>query len=129
LKNIKEYVKDVLPSLSKINVFKYNCNDLAESYGFDKSKNEIGLSAQEIQRHYPELVTLAPFDSTLHEETQKIMSISGEDYLTLKYDRLSPLLLQAIKELNNKYNALEDKHRILEEKYNKLEYIINNNII
>jgi chaperonin cofactor prefoldin len=57
------------------------------------------------------------------------MSISGEDYLTLKYDRLSPLLLQAIKELNNKYNALEDKHRILEEKYNKLEYIINNNII
>ena len=71
LKDIKEYVKDVLPVLSKINVFKYNCNDLAESYGFDKSKNEIGLSAQEIQRHYPELVTLAPFDSTRHEETQK----------------------------------------------------------
>jgi hypothetical protein len=99
-------------------VFKYNCNDLAESYGFDKSKNEIGLSAQEIKKYYPELVTLAPFDSTLHEETQKIMSISGEDYLTLKYDRLSPLLLQAIKELNNKYNALE-------EKYTKIENILN----
>ena len=118
LKNIKEYVKDVLPALSKINVFKYNCNDLAESYGFDKSKNEIGLSAQEIQRHYPELVTLAPFDSTLHEETQKIMSISGEDYLTLKYDRLVPILLQAIKELNKKYKNLE-------EKYTKIENILN----
>jgi hypothetical protein len=136
LKQITNYVNDVLPNLSKINVFKYNCNDLAVSFGFDKSKNEIGFSAQEIQKYYPELVTLAPFDTIRNEETNKISSKSGEDYLTLKYDRFAPVLLQAIKELNNKYNALEDKHniledkhRILEEKYNKLEYIINNNII
>jgi hypothetical protein len=129
LKQITNYVNDVLPNLSKINVFKYNCNDLAVSFGFDKSKNEIGFSAQEIQKYYPELVTLAPFDTIRNEETNKISSKSGEDYLTLKYDRFAPVLLQAIKELNNKYNALEDKHLILEEKYNKLEYIINNNII
>jgi hypothetical protein len=104
LKDIKEYVKDVLPALSKINVFKYNCNNLAESYGFDKSKNEIGLSAQEIKKYYPELVTLAPFDTIRNEGSDKNISKSGEDYLTLKYERLVPVLLQGIKELKQENN-------------------------
>jgi hypothetical protein len=104
LKDIKEYVKDVLPALSKINVFKYNCNDLAESYGFDKSKNEIGLSAQEIKKYYPELVALAPFDTIRNEGSDKNISKSGEDYLTLKYERLVPVLLQGIKELKQENN-------------------------
>ncbi len=110
LKTITEYVSDVLPILSKINVFKYNCNDLAASYGYDKNKKEIGLSAQEIQKYYPELVCLAPFDSIYDSETQQTISKSGEDYLTLNYERLVPVLLQAIKELNNKYEALEEKY-------------------
>jgi len=85
-------------------VFKYNCNDLAESYGFDKSKNEIGLSAQEIKKYYPELVTLAPFDTIRNEGSDKNISKSGEDYLTLKYERLVPVLLQGIKELKQENN-------------------------
>ena len=104
LKDIKEYVKDVLPTLSKINVFKYNCNDLAASYGFDKSKNEIGLSAQEIKKYYPELVALAPFDTIRDEGSDINISKSGEDYLTLKYERLVPILLQGIKELKEENN-------------------------
>jgi phage FluMu protein gp41 len=110
LKNITEYVSDVLPVLDKINVFKYNCNDLAESFGYDKSKKEIGLSAQEIQKYYPEIVSIAPFDADLDKETNQIISKSGENYLTLDYERLVPVLLQAIKELNRKYTALEDKY-------------------
>jgi len=110
LKNITEYVSDVLPVLDKINVFKYNCNDLAESFGYDKSKKEIGLSAQEIQKFYPEIVSIAPFDADCDKETNKIISKSGENYLTLDYERLVPVLLQAIKELNRKYTALEDKY-------------------
>ena len=110
LKNITEYVSDVLPVLDKINVFKYNCNDLAESFGYDKSKKEIGLSAQEIQKYYPEIVSIAPFDADLDKETNQIISKSGENYLTLDYERLVPVLLQAIKELNHKYTALEDKY-------------------
>jgi phage FluMu protein gp41 len=110
LKNITEYVSDVLPALDKINVFKYNCNDLAESFGYDKSKKEIGLSAQEIQKFYPEIVSIAPFDADCDKETKQIISKSGENYLTLDYERLVPVLLQAIKELNRKYTALEDKY-------------------
>jgi len=114
LKQVTEPIKDVLPILSKINVFRYNCNDIAEKYGYDKNKKELGLSAQEIQKYYPELVCLAPFDSIYDSETQQTISKSGEDYLTLNYERLVPVLLQAIKELNNKYEALEEKYSKLD---------------
>ena len=107
LKNITEYINDVLPILSKINVFRYNCNDIGEKYGYDKSKNELGLSAQEIQKYYPELVSLAPFDTVYDPEKQKIISKSGEEYLTLNYERLVPVLLQGIKELKQEINELK----------------------
>ena len=107
LKNITEYINDVLPILSKINVFRYNCNDIGEKYGYDKSKNELGLSAQEIQKYYPELVSLAPFDTVYDPEKQKIISKSGEEYLTLNYERLVPILLQGIKELKQEINELK----------------------
>ena len=114
LKDITEYIDDVLPILNNIKVFRYNCNDVAEKYGYDKNKKELGLSAQEIQKYYPELVCLAPFDSIYDSETQQTISKSGEDYLTLNYERLVPVLLQAIKELNNKYEALEEKYSRLD---------------
>jgi hypothetical protein len=100
LKSITEQIKDVLPTLNKINGFRYICNDIGSKYGYDENKKELGLSAQEIQKYYPELVTLAPFDSAYDSETNKIISKSGENYLTLKYERLVPVLLQGIKELN-----------------------------
>ena len=114
LKDITEYIDDVLPILNNIKVFRYNCNDVAEKYGYNKNKKELGLSAQEIQKYYPELVCLAPFDSIYDSETQQTISKSGEDYLTLNYERLVPVLLQAIKELNNKYEALEEKYSKLD---------------
>ena len=126
LKNITEYVSDVLPILSKINVFKYNCNDLAASYGYDKSKKEIGLSAQEVQKYYPEVVSIAPFDSEYDEETKKIVSKSGENYLTLDYERLVPVLIQGIKDLNNVTISQQSKITDLEERLARLEKLIIN---
>jgi len=127
LKNITEYVSDVLPALDKINVFKYNCNDLAESFGYDKSKKEIGLSAQEIQKFYPEIVSIAPFDADCDKETKQIISKSGENYLTLDYERLVPVLIQGIKELNNVTTSQNTKISELEDRLAKLEKIIGNN--
>ena len=137
LKHITEEIKDVLPILNKINSFRYNCNDIGEKYGYDKSKNELGLSAQEIQKYYPELVTLAPFDSVYDSDTNKIISKSGQNYLTLKYERLVPILLQGIKELNMRIENIEDNEIkkdielkelrdrliIIEEKLNKTNQI------
>ena len=120
LKNIKSYIKDVLPTLDEINVFKYNSNDLGESFGYNKDKDEIGLSAQEIQKHYPELINLAPFDTMYDSTTNKKISKSGENYLTLNYNRLVPILLQGIKELNNKNKNIENELRELKEKYTNI---------
>ena len=120
LKNIKSYIKDVLPTLDEINVFKYNSNDLGESFGYDKDKDEIGLSAQEILKHYPELINLAPFDTIYDSTTNKKISKSGENYLTLNYTRLVPILLQGIKELNNKNKNIDNELRELKEKYTNI---------
>jgi hypothetical protein len=127
LKTITEYVNDVLPILSKINVFRYNCNDLAASFGYDKSKKELGLSAQEIQKFYPEVISIAPFDAKYDKEAKKIISKSGENYLTLDYERLVPVLIQGIKELNNVTTSQNTKISELEDRLAKLEKIIGNN--
>ena len=42
---------------------------------------------------------LAPFDTDIDEDTKEIKgSKSGENYLTIDYDKLVPLLVEAIKE-------------------------------
>ena len=79
------------------------------------------MSAQEINKYYPEVVALAPFDSIYDEIQNKFVSKSGENYLTLKYDRLVVVSLQGIKELNNKNKNLENKIENLENKNLKLE--------
>jgi hypothetical protein len=124
LKHVTEYIKDVLPILNNINVFRYNCNDVAAKYGYDKSKKELGLSAQEIQKYYPELVSMAPFDSDYDPETQEVVSKSGENYITICYERLVPVLIQGIKELNNVTIAQESRINSLESRLEKLEKVI-----
>jgi hypothetical protein len=73
-------------------------NDLAKSVGYTDEKVQLGLSAQEVQRILPEIVTLAPFDTEFDSEGNVIGSKSGENYLTIDYDKLVPLLVEAIKE-------------------------------
>ena len=58
--------------------------------------------------YYPELVDLAPFDSIYDKDTGGKISKSGENYLTLNYERLIPVLLQAIKELTSRIEELEN---------------------
>ena len=128
MKHVTEYIKDVLPILDKINVFRYNCNDVGAKYGYDKNKKELGLSAQEIQRYYPELVSMAPFDSEYDEETKQIVSKSGENYITICYERLVPVLIQGIKELNNVTTSQENRINTLEARLEKLEKIIDNSL-
>ena len=92
--------------------FKYVDNALANSFNFGSDKPQIGLSAQEVQQFYPELVELAPFDvqNDFSDETNpRRVSKSGENYLTLNYTRLVPVLVQAIKEQQAKIEELENR--------------------
>jgi len=49
----------------------------------------------------PEVVKPAPFDFALG------VSTSGENYLTVQYEKLVPLLIESIKELSAKVDKLE----------------------
>ena len=131
LANVTAYVSDMrlktktsdisepLKIIDKLNGFYYTLNDIAKSFGIKNTRQEIGLSAQEIQKVLPELVHMAPFDKNT-DEHGNITSKSGENYLTISYDRLAPVFVEAIKELNRENKLLKKENIELNEKYNKL---------
>jgi len=84
-------IPDALAKVQTLNGFHYHANETAVALGYEVIP-EIGVSAQEVQKILPEVVAPAPID---------------EKYLTVRYERLVPLLIEAIKELNAKVTALE----------------------
>ena len=79
-------IKNALKMVTSLNGFYYEANQTAQDLGYTVRK-EVGLSAQEVQKVLPEIVVPAPID---------------EQYLTIHYEKMIPLLVEAIKELNKK---------------------------
>ena len=75
----------------------------------------IGVNAQEISNYIPELVSLAPFDM-MRDENNNIISKSGNNYLTIQYEKLIPYLIESIKELKKENEKLNIKINKLEQK-------------
>ena len=97
LKTNKSPIDNPLDKVMKIEGFTYNFNEIGAEI-FDSSTRHVGVSAQQIQKVLPEAVAPAPLNI-----------VNDEDYLTVKYDKLVPLLIEAIKELNEKVEKLEQK--------------------
>jgi hypothetical protein len=97
-------IDNALDIVSSLSCFKYKMNDVAKQYGFNDDKVHVGVSAQELQKLVPEVVRIAPFDS-IADENGETISASGSNYLTVKYDKLVPVLIQAIKELKEIVDA------------------------
>lgn len=84
-------IEGALDKVMSLNGFHYEANETAQALGYDV-KSEVGLSAQEVQAVLPEVVVPAPID---------------EKYLTIHYERIIPLLIEAIKELKAEVNSLK----------------------
>jgi hypothetical protein len=105
-KRLKENVvvlTSALDKVDKINGVYFNFTDEANKLNGNLTKNrQIGFLAQEIQAVLPEIVKPAPFDIDGNGD-----SISGENYLTIQYEKVVPLLLQAIKELKSELDEVK----------------------
>lgn len=98
-------IESAIEKVCQLNGVTYNFNALAsELAGYDCKKKQVGLLAHEVQNVLPEVVKSAPFD-TDEEGNSK----SGQHYLTLQYEKLVPLLVEAIKELNSKVVELKSE--------------------
>jgi hypothetical protein len=86
-------IEGALDKVKTLDTFYYEANETAQALGYEAIR-EVGISAQQVQAVMPETVAPAPID---------------DKYLTVRYERLVPLLLAAIKELEAKVAALEAK--------------------
>lgn len=97
-------IPDALAKVEKINGVTYTQNKLAEQFGYNDYRQQVGVIAQEIAEVLPEAIRPAPFDIDADGNSK-----SGENYLTVKYENIVPLLIEAIKELSAKLKKLEGK--------------------
>jgi len=84
-------IESALDKLLSLNGFYYQANETAQALGY-AVKREVGVSAQEVQKVIPEIVVPAPID---------------DKYLTVHYEKLLPLVIEAIKELKAEVDALK----------------------
>jgi len=91
-------IENALEKIKAISPFYYVPNETAKNLGLTDSSVHIGLSAQEVQAVLPEAVKAAPFDLTQSDENGNRVSKTGENYLTVQYERIVPLLTQAVKD-------------------------------
>jgi len=105
LKTNIENIPNALDKVKALNGVLYNWTNEGHKWGLDvdTEKREVGLLAQEVQEVLPEAVAPAPFDI----DTDTGESKSGEDYLTVKYERIAPVLIEAIKEQQKEIDELK----------------------
>lgn len=115
VKNLEEREEDVLSNINSLSLisYKYKQREGAQSQDVEEDefeedakmplssenpvmkKTHFGLIAQELQQIYPELVYEQP-----------------DGYLSVNYTELIPVLMQAIKELNNKVDELSSNDQV-----------------
>jgi hypothetical protein len=94
LKTRLNNISDALLKIKSLNGFEFELNETSRKLGIEDDGIQIGVSAQEVQKVLPQIVKPAPIN---------------ENYLTVQYERLVPLLIEGIKELSDKIEYLENE--------------------
>lgn len=106
---LKENIEQIENALSKVLAIRgvtYTTNELAEQFGYSNKESQVGVLAKEVLEVLPEAVKPAPFD-TEYDENGNAISKSGQNYKTVQYERIVPLLIEAIRELNKEIQDLK----------------------
>jgi len=89
-------IENALDKVLSLSGFYYEANEVAQALGYTVQK-EVGVSAQEVQAVLPEAVAPAPID---------------DKYLTVRYERIVPLLIEAIKEIKIELDTIKKLNEI-----------------
>lgn len=112
LKKDIETIENALEKIRQLRGVTWDQSDLAkELKAPDQPRRKAGLLAQDLQKVLPEAVGLAPFDTDKFGRSK-----SGLDLLNIYYEQLSGLLVEAVKELADRNDALEARLAKLEAK-------------
>jgi hypothetical protein len=111
LKKDIRVIEDALEKINKISGVTFQSNEEAEKYGYTDKRVQVGVIAQEIEAVLPQVVVPAPFDIDVDEDGNEY-SKSGENYKTVQYEKIVPLLIEAIKELKAEIDALKTNKEI-----------------
>ena len=106
---LKTKLGDITGAIGKIkllNGFYYEPNEKALELGY-KKEQRVGLSAQEVQEVLPEAVSKAPISNDPEV---------NEEYLSVDYSKLIPLLVEGMKEQQSYIEKLEARLQALENK-------------
>jgi hypothetical protein len=100
LKDFIGPIDSALDKITHIGGYYFTENQTAKDLGYDNQERQVGVNAQEVQKVLPEVVKTAPI--SYNEEVK-------EDYLTVQYEKIVPLLIEAIKEQQEQINELKTK--------------------
>jgi hypothetical protein len=95
-------IENALDKVGKLNGFYYRNNKEANFIGYAGNDLQVGLSAQDVESVLPEIVHPAPLAERM-----------GYDYKTINYDRIVPLLV----------NAINEQKEIVESQKEEIEYL------
>ncbi|MCA1800266.1 MAG: tail fiber domain-containing protein, partial [Actinobacteria bacterium] len=100
LKDFHGTIDSALDKVTALNGYYFTENEVAKSLGYDNKERQIGVSAQEVQKVFPEAIAIAPVS---------YQDGVDEEYLTVKYEKLVPALIEAIKEQQQQIDTLTEQ--------------------
>lgn len=109
--NLKKIGREALEILGGFRAHRFNWNEKVLDYNIDikPGKEEIGLIAQHVQKYLPDAVNINKSGAKIGQ--------TDFDYLTINYDRITPLVVEAV-------NIHDEEILELREKINQMEVLI-----
>jgi hypothetical protein len=97
-------IKDALSKLIQITGVEFEWNEFIHQHrdGYKKDKKQLGFIAQEVEQYFPDIV-----------ERWELKDVEGkmviDDARAINYGRMTPIIVEAIKEIVIRLEALEKK--------------------
>jgi hypothetical protein len=105
LKTFQGKIENPIEKINQLNGYYFVENELAKTLGYNNDRVQVGVSAQEVEKVLPEIVTKAPID---------------DKYKTVWYEKLTPLLIEGIKEQQKQIETMQKEIETMQKQIDDL---------